>query len=260
MNESVEQESGAMEQPFKETRRPARSRGPGVIQLVVLVVILGGGVLFTSMSTDVTRTSEPGIRLMNGAPYLAERAGDWSGGPLQGLTENEKKVLPSDTEAARRVFTDSEGNKVYCTIILAGRDVTSIHRPELCLNAQGLKIQQTQVEPVPVASAPGGVLKVMRLDAIRDYQLPGNSPTVARLVFLYWFIGKERQTAHHWQRIFWTSRDRVLHNTNHRWAYIILTVPVNQDETWTAVGEAQDAAMQVAARFVKDIYPTIAVN
>lgn len=246
-------------QPPQSKAAPVGSRGPSVLQIAIVVAILGGGVLVTSLTSDVTRVSEPGVRLENGKPYLAEKVGDWTGGELQGLTEDERRILPADTEGARRLYTDSEGNELYCSVVLAGRDVTSIHRPELCLPGQGWKIQTAHTQSIPLASA-GANLEVMRLNSVRTVALPDGGTAQTRSIFLYWFVGKDRLTPHHWERLFWTAKDRVLHNTNHRWAYILIHAPVTADLMGPGRGKSEAETMEVLARFVRDIYPTFVPN
>ncbi len=235
----------------------AVSRGIGVRQLALVVAILGATILLTTFTSDVTRTSEAGIRLVNGQPYLPAVLGDWTSAKEEGLTKAEQELLPPDTLGARRRYVDSQGHEVTCSIILAGRDVTSIHRPELCLPGQGWNIQMEQVETIPVTPAAGKTLKVMRMDAKHTVALVApQRPLTA--IFIYWFVGKERVTPHHWERILWTMKDRVLHNRNHRWAYILIASPVRPSaEGGEALARAQAATMEVLTRFVEQLYPVL---
>jgi EpsI family protein len=167
-------------------------------------------------------------------------------------------LLPVDTEGVRRTYTNQDGGQVYCSVVLAGRDVTSIHRPELCLPGQGWKIESEQTESVPVATAPGGALQVMRMNTTHVLESsPGGSGQRPKHVFAYWFVGKERTTARHWQRILWTSQDRVFHNRNHRWAYILLHASVAPDASGKGETQSPEETMQLLARFVRDIYPEL---
>jgi hypothetical protein len=219
------------------------------------VAILAGGILLTALTSDVRRVSEAGVRLVEDKPFLAEQLGDWRGGPLSGLTEEERRLLPSDTEGARRVYRNSTSNELACSVVLAGRDVTSIHRPELCLPGQGWSIQREFTEAIPVAGAPGGVLRVMRMNSLRTVPLPNGQSARLHSLFLYWFVGKNRVTPYHWQRIFWTTRDRVFQDTNHRWAYILIHVPVGPESPDTP--QLMENAMQLARNFVQEVYPTL---
>jgi len=236
-------------------------RGPSTAQIAIVVAILGGGVLFTAMTSDVAKTSEPGVKLSSdGTPFLTGQVGDWTGGERTGLTEDEARLLPKDTEGSRRLFKSKDGNELFCSIVLAGRDVTSIHRPELCLPGQGWKIENEFTQAIAVTGAPGGTLTVMRMNATRSYPLADGRTAQVRSIFAYWFVGKDRVTPYHWQRIFWTARDRVLHNTNHRWAYILIHVPLQNDTGQNGTAKTEDDAMKIAANFVQAVYPTMVQN
>jgi EpsI family protein len=249
------------DQPAERPTTTARRGGPSTAQIAIVVAILGGGVLFTAMTSDVAKTSEPGVKLSSdGTPFLADQVGDWTGGERTGLTEDEIRLLPKDTEGSRRLFKDRNGDELFCSVVLAGRDVTSIHRPELCLPGQGWKIQSEFTQDIPMASVPGGTLSVMRMNATRAYPQANGTTTQARSIFVYWFVGKDRVTPYHWQRIFWTARDRVLHNTNHRWAYILIHVPLAGDSGQGGTAKTEDDAMKIAANFVHDVYPSMVQN
>jgi EpsI family protein len=228
-----------------------------VVQIAVVVAILGAGILVTALTSDVTRTSEPGVRLVDEQPFLPEKVADWTGGELKGLSEDERQVLGADTEGARRLYTDKAGDEVFCSIILAGREVASIHRPELCLPGQGWKIENEYTEPIHTAAAAGGELKVMRMNTTHAVNSPAGRAMPVRYVFVYWFVGKGRVTPYHWRRILWTSMDRVLHNTNHRWAYVLIYAPVTKGQAGNGSGRSDDETMQMIARFVQDIYPAL---
>jgi EpsI family protein len=236
------------------------SRGPSLLQIAIVVAILGAGVLVTALTSNVTQVSEPGIRLVDGRPYLVEQVGDWKGGPLEGLTKDELKILPPDTQGARRVYKDKEGHEVYCSVVLEGKDVTSIHRPELCLTGQGWVLEKPHVEQIPTPAASTGLLPVSRLNASRNVRMDDGRTGIARSIFLYWFVGKDRVTASHPQRIFLTTMDRVFRNRNARWAYILIHVPMVADAPAGGSSNAQKDTMQVVTKFVQDIYPTLALN
>ncbi len=245
-----------MEQP-QAVAPPPRGRGPSVMQLGIVVAILGLGVLATALTLDVTQTSEPGVRFVDGQPFLPEKAADWSGGELQGLSEPERKLLPADTEGARRIYTDKAGDEVFCSIVVAGRDVASIHRPEYCLPGQGWNLESEYTESVQPVAAPGGRLKVMRLNATRSVKLPDGRMLQTCGVFVYWFVGKDRVTPYHWQRILWTTFDRALFGRNHRWAYIMIYAPVKKEQTASDFEQSRDESMGLIGRFVQGIYPAL---
>jgi hypothetical protein len=101
--------------PVRPAAVSSTQRGPSTRQIAIVVAILGGGVLFTAMTSDVTKVSEPGVKLTaEGQPFLTDKAGNWTGGELSGLTDEEKKILPEDTMGARRMFKDKDGDKLFC--------------------------------------------------------------------------------------------------------------------------------------------------
>ncbi len=236
-------------------------------------MVLGGGILVTALTSDVDEVSEPGIRLVPATetttdgrvvtvnqPYLPAACGSWTGGEQSGLSKVERDILPQDTQGARRLYRHESGKQLYCSIVLAGRDVTSIHRPEMCLPAQGWKIESEYVEQVPITSAKKGKLDVMRMNTVREREVAPGQRMRLHGVFAYWFVGKDRVTPHHLERIFWTTKDRVLHGTNHRWAYILIHTIIDPAEQHRAPQASADEAMDVVAGFIRDLYPELMVN
>jgi EpsI family protein len=248
-------------QPVAEQPQPQPAvllrRWPSAVLIAMVVGVLGSGILLTATTADVKKVSEPGVKLYpDGTPLLVDQAGDWTGGEKQGLTKEEQDLLPKDTEGSRRLFKNRNGDQLYCSVILAGRDVTSIHRPELCLPGQGWTINE-HLETIPLAVVPGGMLDVMRMNGTHPVRLPDGRMAQTRSVFIYWFVGKNRLTASHWQRIYWTAKDRILRNTNHRWAYILIRVPIRNDTAEGGTAASEDEAMKIVASFVQDMYPTL---
>src|SRR5437899_1414743 len=149
-----------MSEPSVQTQPAAPSRGPSTLQLVIVVAILAGGIVLTALTSDVSKVSEPGVKLVEGQPFLPEKAGLWTGGEKTGLTSDERAVMPADTEGVRRIYSDDKGHQVYCSIVLAGRDVASIHRPELCLTGQGWQLAAPRTVDIETPAALGGALRV----------------------------------------------------------------------------------------------------
>ena len=228
--------------------------------MAVIIVILVAGIVLTVLTADVSKGLEPGIRLVNGHPYLPAMLGEWQGEELQGLSPEERNILPPDTDGVRRRYRTKNGQEVSCSIVLAGLDVTSIHRPELCLPAQGWTIEREEVQTIPTVTAAGGVLPVMRMDATHALSAPSGQTITSHSIFIYWFIGKGRTTPYHWQRMLWTTKDRVLHNRNHRWAYVLIHVPASAGLPPEATARAHAEAVQQAAQFVQAIYPALAAE
>ena len=238
----------------------SQPQGPGVRQLVVVVVILVAGLVLTMLTADVTRMCVPGIRLENDHPFLPETVVAWKGSQQTGLTEDERAVLPPDTEKAARIYTNATGQAVFCSVVLAGRDVTSIHRPEVCLTGQGWKLEAAQTERINMPTVPGGVLQVSRMNASNTIQLKNGQSAQVYAVFVYWFVGRQRTTPYHWQRIWWTTLDRVFHNRNHRWAYFLLDSIVLPERAAADPRAGQAEAMQQLQQFIQNVYPQLTAD
>jgi EpsI family protein len=214
---------------------------------VVLIGLLAGALALTALSGKVSQVSEAGIVMK-----LPEQLGEWVGAPMP-VTEVERQGLPTDTEFERRLYRDGRGNEIYCSIVLAGKDARSIHRPETCLPAQGWEVLDGRYEDVPVGAGGASALRTRALRIIRRIRGDGPDGSVERLNY-YWFMGKDRVTASHIQRIVWNSFDRIVHNVNHRWAYITLTATLPRGGGAAANEEAARAAMR---GFIGRLYPEL---
>jgi hypothetical protein len=162
------------------------------------------------------------------------------GSPLLPMSFAERTVLPADTAIARRTY-QSPGSPAYTvTIVLAGADPRSIHRPQQCLPAQGYSIDRQSLERLDLGS--GRRLEVVRIDSRR-----GPDPR-SRFGFVYWFAGADRLTASHFVRLAWTLRDQLFFNKTSRWAYVAVTIgePL----------ESPESRLRLAA-FLKLLLPAI---
>lgn len=202
----------------------------------VLIALLIGALTLTTLSGKVSEVSEAGIVMQ-----LPEDVGGWLGRPAP-VTDVERKGLPDDTEFERKFYRDAAGHEIFCSIIMAGKDTRSIHRPETCLPAQGWEVLDGRYEEVPENASGKAALQVRALKIVR--RSPGASGgNGTELLDYYWFMGKDRVTASHLQRIVWNSYDRIVHSINHRWAYITVSVEVPHGS-----GAAETAANEEKAR------------
>jgi len=154
---------------------------------------------------------------------LPTLVGEWWGTD-EPVSPSELAMLPGDTEFAKKIYQDLRGDTLTTQVVLSGGEKRSIHRPEICLPAQGWTIQSGEVIPVMLSN--GRTLDVMKLTLSRQIEVaPGESRTL-RSYFLYWFIGKNTTTPHHWVRLAKTNWDMVTKKLQHRWAYVIVSAPV----------------------------------
>lgn len=145
------------------------------------------------------------------------RRGEPCGAELDTKSIGENLVLPSDTIIFKKQYFNlaDRDQTVFVSVVLSGKDRTSIHRPEICMPTQGNTIETREVIDVPLADR-DEPLQVMVLNMTTE-DVRGNR---RHSYYAYWFVGNGRETPHHWERMLWMSSDRVLHNVSHRWAYI----------------------------------------
>ncbi len=163
-------------------------------------------------------------------------------------TQAELDLLPEDTKYERRQYHRFDGrNVITCSIVLAGADSRSIHRPEICLPSQGWSIVDRFKDTVDVEGTKLGTTVLL---VERDVQLEDGTKTKLRSYNVYWFVGKDITTASHLERVLKTSLDNVFRNVNHRWAYVLVqsVIPISGDVS-------QEATLDEINRFISATVP-----
>jgi hypothetical protein len=175
--------------------------------VVVIAVLTIAGVVATG---KINRASQAGVNLA-----LPDSIGGYLGFD-EDVSLAERRILPADTEFAKKRYVGAFPSEINCEIVLSGAQKSSIHRPQVCLAGQGWTIVQEQ--PLQVALMGGATQRVRLLTLSRQEK---GRPVTG--YFLYWFVGRNRTTDDHVKRILYTSWDRVVHGVNHRWAYVIVS-------------------------------------
>lgn len=168
---------------------------------------------------------------------------DWWGRPVE-VSAVEREILPRDTGFSRKIYRNPAGQDVLFSIVLSGRDRSSLHRPELCLVGQGWTIRQREVvsigdwdrELFPVPT------KLTRLSLER--QVEGQR---VRAVMLYFYVGKAAAAATTTGRL-WQDVWRRLTGKPTRWAYVVLQTLVPDDPV---------AANRQLEAFLQEIWPVV---
>jgi len=146
---------------------------------------------------------------------------DWIGRRTE-VTEVEKELLPPDTGFSRKTYVSlaDPTKQAFVSIVLRGRDPTSIHRPELCLVGQGWTIIGSVHHrfgyPGQADGFPATVLKVEK-----EVVTPGGRVKVPQLV-AYYFVGRDVVVASNWDRIIKDAWNRVSRGRADRWAYVLV--------------------------------------
>lgn len=181
----------------------------------------------------------------------------------------ELELLPADTIIVKRAYRTpgvppSQRDLIQATLIIAGNDSRSIHRPEVCLDGQGWTITDSRVREVALSS--GATLRVRDLAIERQVLLPDGSKKPLRAHYLYWYVGTDVSTPNNLERQLLTMRDSILRNVNHRWAYPSVLARVTDNLLPQESGERPRSDQEtvdmllsfirtVAPRFQKDLMP-----
>lgn len=218
-----------------------------ILRALILVALVGATIAACFLRNANIGVSEAGVVL-----DLPSSIGDFWGTD-QPVSKSELALLPGDTQFAKKLYKDARGNQVNSQIVLAGGEKRSIHRPEICLPGQGWRIKDRAVLSIPIEG--GEPLEVTRLRISRPITLPNGEETELESYFLYWFVGKDTTTPHHLVRIARTNLDMLLHNTNHRWAYVIVSAPIL--EKFVPGAKDGPETLEMLKSFISEVYPQI---
>ncbi len=192
---------------------PSKSKKKEWIGYISVIVILLGTVLAINLMGEVKTSDTLPLKLP-----LPTFVGSWWGQTVP-VSDMERNVLPSDTVISKMLYRNPSGFEIFSTILVSGREGRSIHRPEYCLPGQGWVI--TGSEKVLLDSkAAATPVEATKLLLERTDKLPDGREIKRKMINLYWFEGNHRQTPHHWQRVLWSTTDKLFDRVNHRWAFV----------------------------------------
>ncbi len=186
-------------------------RGAWVVPLVLLLVMLPA-MVYQAMTPAVTLAEAPQMAFSEIPGYTSFE---------MGISEAEKTVLPADTQILKRRYEASDGSWFQVSFVIGGASKSSIHRPELCLPAQGFLM--TKPRTIHVGARDWRMITV----ALRNGENMG---------FGYTFFNQEGfQTSSHIRRIFKDVVDRSLLNRIDRWVMVTINASSADDATLTDI-------------------------
>ena len=226
-----------------------------ILRSLVVLVLAGVTTLACRLSPEPQAGDDSGVIMQ-----LPAKAGEFAGVPLE-IPKEERDKLPADTEIVRMGYSTigknaMERNRITASIILAGAERRSIHRPEVCLTGQGWSFLDSRT--IPVAIAPGLDLQVRDLLIERPVTLKDGRRRNLRAHYLYWFVGSDVSTPSHLTRMWLSTRDSVLRNVNHRWAYASLLAFATDNFEPHETGESRSNEEETLARMkalIREIAP-----
>jgi hypothetical protein len=161
------------------------------------------------------------------------------------ITTGEVDTLPKDTTFGRRYYR-SPGSDfgVQISVILMGRDHTSIHQPQYCLYAQDWTVTRTERISLRMERPFAYDIPAIKLTATRQLQKSGQ---MVSCIYVYWFVSGDKITAEEGSRL-WSMWKTVLQKGElERWAYISYFV--------TCLPGAEQATFEQLERFIQASAP-----
>ena len=232
---------------MKKENQPFSPVRTGSVGRVLGLVALGGVTAALCLFLPTPNTAPKAGVIMDLPESIAGFAGK-----IIPASPGEIATLPADTQIVRREYTNAGGDRIMASIVLSGGEKRSIHRPEVCLPAQGWSMRGGKVEKIPLAD--GRDLQAMDLSLVRDVEVGPGDRRKLYANYFYWFVGNGVTTPHHWNRVFLTSFDRITKNINHRWAYVIVMSLVT--DGFVPRGKNESQTVEMLRQFTTQLAPT----
>lgn len=235
---------------------PDRSRAgwlskPAAVAVAVWV-LAAGTVGATRHFDQLPVRSDTGVYLtadgINPVPLPPFVGVDWIG-RQSAVTAIEREILPPDTGYSRRnyVALHQPGRQVFLSIVLSGRDRTSIHRPEMCVTGQGWTIKGSFAHRFDYPGHPEAGLPVT---VLRLEQEVGRDGRMVPSLLAYWFVSSNRVVATHVERMLLGAWDRLRYGRADRWAYVLLQTDARDGEA-AALARMREIVDGTIAHFQK---------
>ncbi|GHC65036.1 hypothetical protein GCM10007100_36080 [Roseibacillus persicicus] len=182
------------------------------------------------------------------------------------MGEEEKRWLPSDTTFLKRIYAEdwlpkaeADFRSLNATLIVAGSDSRSLHRPQVCLTAQHWTIEKREVVKLETE---GGPLEVMDFHLVRTVRNQDGSarldekgePIYLRAHYVYWWIGPDASTPSDEERVWLEVWNSILKGRKERWAFPSVMVYVDERKE---DGEAQERAYQFIRKYAPDFQKSL---
>jgi hypothetical protein len=158
----------------------------------------------------------------------------------------ESWLLPADTILLRKLYVHPSGQQLMVSVVVSGKEQVSIHRPEICLVAQGNEVAGRSTLTVPLEGRKP--LHIRNLETFRRFRAQSGSMIECPEYFAYWFVGQRRETPYHLMRMAYTAMDRVFFSKAYRWTYVAIS------GMRTA---GSDSYQQQEREFIRLFYPLI---
>lgn len=146
----------------------------------------------------------------------------WKGKKTQ-ESEAERRILAGDTRFSKAIYYqlprvpwEKQTPAINVSIVYSGKSMSgSIHRPEVCLPAQGHMNLQTRTDTIELTN--GNKLNFTRISSLTPY--PDDQRKRLNFIHYYVFVGSTSIHHTHVARYIQDALDRIMHGRVQSWAY-----------------------------------------
>ena len=155
------------------------------------------------------------------------------------ISQLERKTLAPDTTFVRKRYyqpvRENASPHIDVSVVFSGKDINnSIHRPEVCLRAQGWSFLS---EKYVTIQAGDKLVPFKEIVCARQRVATDNAPDknskgeviVDKRIQYYTFVGAEKIVAGHYERTWEDMKMRVLRGTDQQWAYTTISMDVTDN-------------------------------
>lgn len=234
------------------------NRSKLILLITGLLVIAAAVTVLVRMQSN-RRLGAPGVRMVEQPVFdetgrqinswtvaLPEKILDFDS-RIVPISKSEVTWLPKDTTFARRAYRAPDGFELYISVVLMGTDRTSIHRPQMCLPAQGWTIEKTETTELPVLQPHPYSLPVNKLTSSKIGRLSDGSERKLSSLYAYWYVTDGHVTASNIDRTRLMAINAIRSGILQRWAYVSVFVPSSPG--------AEDGAFARMKQFIQEAVP-----
>jgi hypothetical protein len=189
------------------------------------------------------RLGKPGVKTrplagsQNLEVVLPEQVLDFDSKPVE-VSKLELETLPADTSFGKRLYKAPDDFKTFVAVVLMGADRTSLHKPQFCLEGQGVHLGPSSYSTasVPVQRPYPYELPVGKLIGSTQSETE-RGPQEIRAVYVYYYVADGALIASEsgFSRMWSMARDLIRTGVLQRWAYVSylsFCLPGQEDATF----------------------------
>lgn len=200
------------------------------VRVASLVLVLQGGLLYSSIREEVVPTSRP-------LAELPRTLGNWQFAQEGVIDKETMAILQADDTVVREYRTDKVQANLYVASFRSQRTGKAPHSPKNCLPGSGW---------TPLADSEVSVdVGLPQPISVNRYVITHGD---YRSLVFYWYQSRDRAVAGEFKAKFWVMADALRYNRTDTALVRVIVPIVNKDEA-TAERQARD--------FVKSTYSTL---